>query len=100
IRDLHVTGVQTCALPILTATYAQRGPGDHVEAPREMDERGRRTEIEPHGTGHGILVHVRGSGLQRPGIVVDLPSEELPAPAAVRSEERRVGKEGRASECQ
>src|SRR2546430_4384500 len=36
IRDLTVTGVQTCALPI-SADHAAHGPGDLVDAGREED---------------------------------------------------------------
>src|SRR5207253_6604948 len=33
IRDGHVTGVQTCALPIYDRRHGWRGPAGHVELP-------------------------------------------------------------------
>src|SRR5690606_40579619 len=84
IRDFHVTGVQTCALPIY-------GPGD--EQAVGVSRRGHELDAEPgkvedHGTEH---VHV---GLAAVAAArADLA--ELQRPAEERSEERRVGKEGR-----
>src|SRR5690349_24546436 len=77
IRDLYVTGVQTCALPISR---------DLLPSPRDHDV-GRCVahEAEPRGVLEG------GAGRHRPvpalgGVVVWLRLR--------RSEERRVGKEG------
>src|SRR5205085_7318276 len=87
IRDLTVTGVQTCALPILVVVR----PAAHVREretrtllpptlrlERLRDERNRETDAE-----HGFRV-MRETAVARP-----------------RSEERRVGKEcrGRGGEC-
>src|SRR5690606_39638965 len=85
IRDFHVTGVQTCALPIF-------GPGstvDHTAWPR-------CDAIDPHQWDPSAS---RKGERSRP-----LPFRPLAAQTqaldqlavAVRSEERRVGKESRA----
>src|SRR5690606_39539708 len=70
IRDFHVTGVQTCALPIY------RG-GVDVDDPFRSDP--RRTDIDLVLVDRGApLAHLLDQRQQR-----------------ARSEERRVGKEGR-----
>src|SRR5690606_39332348 len=81
IRDFHVTGVQTCALPIwevagkLRAGLGRLIPGRAKEVLAEASEWQRR--------------------LTSP----DLPFEELERAGVLngRSEERRVGKEGRSA---
>src|SRR5207248_7937661 len=86
IRDRTVTGVQTCALPIL---LSQR-------APSRVD-----VALTPH-VPLADLSALRRIAIELPP--VDLPRVTLPLPAvrvsdgtggATRSEERRVGKEGR-----
>src|SRR2546428_7013405 len=80
IRDLIVTGVQTCALPICAAGRAwlptQREDDVGLAVPREIGDRrvGRRPGESD-----------RNSVLER----------AVAVPAGDRSEERRVGKEGR-----
>src|SRR2546430_7554398 len=79
IRDLTVTGVQTCALPI-SALRAAHDPGDGGSGPRRNGpttgrDRVRQRDGIEDGRGH------RGGG-------------EVPG-APRRSEERRVGKECR-----
>src|SRR5207253_4552199 len=68
IRDGHVTGVQTCALPISTPSPTCRG---HRRAPRRRTSPARRA---------------RGRRW---------PPGPTRARAGIRSEERRVGKECR-----
>src|SRR5439155_3383336 len=68
IRDGHVTGVQTCALPIL---------------------RGRRNELHQLQLARDQLQ----DRLLRPGLVRE--DDELAVHLRERSEERRVGKECR-----
>src|SRR5205823_10424819 len=90
IRDKLVTGVQTCALPIFAGTGAGAGrwlagfefrPGNGLGRPRD----GRSAPGErPGGPAAGRLV-----GGRRFRQLRRLRS-------TVRSEERRVGKEGRA----
>src|SRR3712207_7925554 len=77
IRDIGVTGVQTCALPIsITYTSAK--------------------QLIPVG-GKPIMFRaieaIREAGIDEVGIVVGATADEVRA--AVRSEERRVGKECR-----
>src|SRR5207253_5792061 len=84
IRDGHVTGVQTCALPILLllCLLSDVGSGD---AP---------TRLLPGS-------HLKMPALLRPAGERGLPgayadqSSEIPLPDVARSEERRVGKERR-----
>src|SRR5690606_40942882 len=82
IRDFHVTGVQTCALPILP----------HQGAIAEHPERALRAQLSPlccelkyHGH-HAVQVALALSRHQ---------TIELEDVLPVRSEERRVGKECR-----
>src|SRR5690606_40204073 len=92
IRDFHVTGVQTCALPIYPADGDRRRHGgtgrdrpglglDRADQPvvrlREPASLTRRTPAARAPRGH------------RPGAAA------VGARTARRSEERRVGKEGR-----
>src|SRR2546427_12939250 len=79
IRDLTVTGVQTCALPIYCRRAAARRRGAAVRLP---------------GLGRGARHHgLHAVCRWRP------PHPQLaaaaPAPRSTRSEERRVGKECR-----
>src|SRR5690625_5693867 len=80
IRDGHVTGVQTCALPIWTSPAPSPGaPGSVAASPRRQGPAATagRDRRPPPGRG--------GSGRSPP----------MCHPGA-RSEERRVGKEWRA----
>src|SRR5690606_40371974 len=82
IRDFHVTGVQTCALPICDRrAAAATGPRAAVR------DRGG-VELDAHGLGaHRRLAERRRTARGRPA---------RPARGDERrSEERRVGKEGR-----
>src|SRR5690606_40956724 len=80
IRYFHVTGVQTCALPILAEQDRHRVPRVRRERPLHGDP-GEHTVAPPPGGGGEQRGGRRGEArLQPPG---DVP----------RSEERRVGKE-------
>src|SRR5690606_39792629 len=81
IRDFHVTGVQTCALPILTAVRPETtrtsrpcAPTAGAEAPSSSTPRPKR-----------FCAAWRETSSRAP-----MASQLWP-----RSEERRVGKEGR-----
>src|SRR5690606_39959412 len=83
IRDFHVTGVQTCALPIWLKLIANFGVGvDHIDVD---------------------AAHARGIAVSNtPGVLTDDTADialalKLDAARRVRSEERRVGKRGGAS---
>src|SRR3712207_7154871 len=82
IRDIGVTGVQTCALPISV---------DSVGMPRRVPVRGRGDAgpaDDPTGLSGGRLTWVDG---RHRGVDGARP----PAVSPRRSEERRVGKECR-----
>src|SRR2546430_5176015 len=84
IRDLTVTGVQTCALPIFARPEGER---DHRQADPGRDRAGLLQETAGAGGSDP-----RG-GADRPGDAVGIEKHERKPP--VRSEERRVGKECR-----
>src|SRR5437763_15855779 len=72
IRDTSVTGVQTCALPILRSA----APATMIGL-RPKDTKLRAATIDATGHPNSMVVSMN------------------PATSGVRSEERRVGKEGR-----
>src|SRR2546430_12824551 len=78
IRDLTVTGVQTCALPILVIVVPRLGEAVAPDGSLAAAERER------------LRAYVRGRVANRPTELPDVVAAE-----SVRSEERRVGKEGR-----
>src|SRR5690349_24005705 len=80
IRDLYVTGVQTCALPICRGRGQARPVAVDPAEPRAPAGRRRRARL-----------HARAR-LQRGGGAAGIRARVLPE---VRSEERRVGKECR-----
>src|SRR5207253_7374637 len=83
IRDGHVTGVQTCALPILS----QRRSGSCREFVASRPQRSRSTVVSRSpspSTARGTS-DPRSSRSPKP----------VAGPCTSRSEERRVGKEGR-----
>src|SRR5690606_40343551 len=91
IRDFHVTGVQTCALPISRVGGVR--PARHSPEGSHVTE---RILLTGAGGRIGTLLRPR---MTRPGRVLRLhdrrPLEPGPGVEVVRSEERRVGKEGR-----
>src|SRR5256885_4909259 len=78
IRDYKVTGVQTCALPILSPPFGEGGSPPS------------RLPCEP--AGRGIPLH---SLAALPAARWSRPRSESSGPEPGRSEERRVGKECR-----
>src|SRR5690606_39457215 len=86
IRDFHVTGVQTCALPI----YRTRTPSIKARGYAEVKF------IDIHGLAGGLSLGATQAGwtmTHRAGL--DFGSPALEANRDHRSEERRVGKECR-----
>src|SRR2546430_13745814 len=82
IRDLTVTGVQTCALPI--------SDRDNRPAERRADERPAGEQRDGDGDEHEKVIRARCPQRRaRP------PERALWHPGDARSEERRVGKECR-----
>src|SRR3712207_7004727 len=82
IRDIGVTGVQTCALPILLAVGADRSA---LEADGEVGD----------GLGAGVGQRARDGDERSGRHGPRLEPADLDADRAGRSEERRVGKECR-----
>src|SRR2546430_6208100 len=94
IRDLTVTGVQTCALPIsITLIFAEKGEA----AFREME----RKEMETALAAEPAVLAPGGGWAAQPGAIDSAKSHALVIylytrpETAIRSEERRVGKECR-----
>src|SRR5690606_40792318 len=84
IRDFHVTGVQTCALPI----------SDRISIIRRgaIVETGSLSELR-----HLTRTTITAELAHDPGPLAALDGvHDLERTGDVRSEERRVGKEGRA----
>src|SRR5206468_5354652 len=89
IRDLIVTGVQTCALPI-SARSTSDALWDHAFVRR----RNVGTADAGVARAHEAEREVREPVAVRPRVVVDI-GDDVPACGGQRSEERRVGKEWR-----
>src|SRR5439155_15610485 len=86
IRDGHVTGVQTCALPISRHTKPLLA---HAGA------RGELVSFHAHSSAAALrrILHLLGTG-KDVALVTDAGTPAVSDPGA-RSEERRVGKECR-----
>src|SRR5690606_40258786 len=82
IRGFHVTGVQTCALPILLASMRPRRCTSDGFAPK------RRSASMRGGFNEAEALHLGWGSSRCPGW------RDPNATASMRSEERRVGKEG------
>src|SRR5690606_40996599 len=82
IRDFHVTGVQTCALPIWRAGAR---PQHHGRRP-DRGSTSRARAARPQRQGGRVVVGLRDRAARRGGIRQR---------GTDRSEERRVGKECR-----
>src|SRR5207248_4061552 len=92
IRDRTVTGVQTCALPI-SLTELTPAPVRLQRYPRSVSASSRRTSIA-----RGSGVELSGRARRRWTTFRDAPHERQRHGGQGeddRSEERRVGKEGR-----
>src|SRR5690606_40340862 len=93
IRDFHVTGVQTCALPISTLIALSNLP----KSPNEKGAWQARGSMPVNGPGSGYVVACEGGyylGERGKGRAVDLQGKTI-REFKGRSEERRVGKECR-----
>src|SRR5690606_41035370 len=86
IRDFHVTGVQTCALPICFWSDAPQGPKNHMN--NSVTRKKEMAWMKSIGV-KGIKVDFFGGDKQE---TMKLYEEIL---SDARSEERRVGKEWR-----
>src|SRR5206468_5968114 len=95
IRDLIVTGVQTCALPISppaaakpTEKTSKNEPAMHAE-----EQAARRTE--PAAPAKYVHATEPDRPTAYPELLAQQIREQYERTARARSEERRVGKEGR-----
>src|SRR5690606_40812279 len=87
IRDFHVTGVQTCALPI--SRGSPRGRRSSTPCSSSIDVPGASLlEARPSARQRSLLPSPESFSTRK---ISTLP----PVPALNRSEERRVGKESR-----
>src|SRR5699024_11760157 len=86
IRDRNVTGVQTCALPICYHDYGTFTP---IQVAAIAALEGPQDCVAEITASYKNRRDVLAKGLQEIGWNVDIPK------ASMRSEERRVGKEGR-----
>src|SRR5690606_40172978 len=93
IRDFHVTGVQTCALPILAVYMATLKPGDTILG-MNLAHGGHLTHGHPLNFS-GKYFNIVPYGVRQGDERIDYDEVER-----LRSEERRVGKEGRAGLAQ
>src|SRR5204862_1046619 len=93
IRDLYVTGVQTCALPILRKlSYALRQAGNGVAVSRVLNRsRARSHSFEELGTGYLSVEPIAFDRYE--AAEFSFRKDRLPRLLFSRSEERRVGKE-------
>src|SRR5690606_40301958 len=93
IRDFHVTGVQTCALPICSALR---------KLPRQLPSSAAPCRLSCRES-CGAVSAARNAWFSGVPLSVSSPccSNTLAVPATrrVRSEERRVGKEWRCGWC-
>src|SRR5207248_6160309 len=92
IRDRTVTGVQTCALPILQSGVGWGARRDVQPSPESSQCQVARAERERLGGDPGRLDRAEPELVEH----VEEPWEVWGGQALLRSEERRVGKEGRA----
>src|SRR5690606_40125304 len=91
IRDFHVTGVQTCALPISRSTRPLRFCGSRPTTPKPRSYTAYLPETAETCITRGLVrlcVYYRLSNLGFTCSTTDMS-------AVLRSEERRVGKECR-----
>src|SRR5206468_10101762 len=88
IRDLIVTGVQTCALPISPTQHFTQPPPRYSEASLVKS-------LEKEGIGRPSTYAAIIGTIQKRGYVDQKERRFYATELGQRSEERRVGKEGR-----
>src|SRR5207302_3837062 len=95
-RDFHVTGVQTCALPILIAGDPVNLRSVVLEAMELVRGQAATKHARLELGGKVRPLRVNGDPAQLREVVTELLINALDAARdPARSEERRVGKEGR-----
>src|SRR5207245_3959002 len=93
IRDATVTGVQTCALPILDGAWADAGSGATFTA--ESPATGEAIAEVPEGDREDAQRAIAAANRAAEGWARAGAFGRAAAMHRIRSEERRVGKEGR-----
>src|SRR5207249_6126605 len=95
IRDRNVTGVQTCALPISNIAETKLGQ-ELIDLPVALGSRasGSTSAFSTLSTQPGVEIDNSGQ-ISVAGTNVDMVSLSIDGISTTRSEERRVGKEGR-----
>src|SRR5690606_41037620 len=95
-RDFHVTGVQTCALPICTlaGTVASYRDGDYGFSLSPIGHGELGELVGAHNRLGDTLREQRQALVQRE-LLLDTMVQNTPVAMLLRSEERRVGKERR-----
>src|SRR5690606_40342592 len=93
IRDLHVTGVQTCALPISLLGAAGPDQGYGYKLAKRMQD---KLQLLPREHATDAVVGALAVALKRASLFGRAPviHDFRLAYGLFRSEERRVGKEG------
>src|SRR5207253_4943348 len=96
IRDGHVTGVQTCALPISTGALAEWLAAARIPLIADVDTRQITRHIRSKGAMRGaVAIGEQPNDAVRTALGAS-PSMDGLDLATERSEERRVGEECRA----
>src|SRR5262249_56914804 len=95
IRDWSVTGVQTCALPISPCAkpWAPCAKAQSSYTGKSWTDGGKSTKRRPQHAADARMTRPKGTMREN-----ESAGERDGESAAVRSEERRVGREGRAGE--
>src|SRR5690606_40635984 len=98
IRDFHVTGVQTCALPIyirLTPTMVQSRSEPEIQPPRDADaDRGLAARLDQRR----IACIAKQTAIAQPAHDSRI-GHELVTRLKARSDERRVGQTTTSRTC-
>src|SRR5690606_2238300 len=93
-RDFHVTGVQTCALPIYAHRSAEGGSAPHHDRRRRRPRAGKWLEF----LGEGIDGGKNGGGDGQPALGADIadrePFEQVSAAAAREGARERARQRG------
>src|SRR5690606_39580610 len=92
IRDFHVTGVQTCALPI--SLYLPPVPQDAQDSGRVILRDGSTAMLRVSREEDAPLVAQFVAGLSPESRLRRFFTSGMPGTDQLRSEERRVGEEG------